>query len=248
MIWLSITFAQPSEEWFKNHPVHNMSIASAQIKEHSSKFNQSVGQALGAELFNKLKESEAKIEDSCTEHSAFISFEHLKQPEQSSEEQLFLSNLFGVEQLHCIENTSTESLLETFRSSDFRTSTMPGVIDFSHELIRFHAKGNDLLQSCTETKSGFGVSATSYCMVETEIFFDNTLWIHSVLRSTQEAPTYQPLLFREEAMYLKPYSSGVALYRYTITRGQDLGRTGKYFLEKTLFYTHSSIKEALQVQ
>ena len=247
MIWISITLAQPSEEWFNSHPLYNMSVVSAQLKKHSSGFDETIGAALSSELFNRLTVSESNIADECIEHSAFISFEHLKEPEQNPEEQLFLSNLFGIEQLHCIEHASTESILKTFRTAEFRKSTMPGVIDFSQELVSLETTEDDLQQSCTETKSGFGVSATKYCMVETEKRFDGTVWIHSVLRSTQQAPAYQPLLFREEAIFLKPYSSGVALYRYTITRGQDLGRTGKYFLEKTLFYTHSSIKEALEV-
>ena len=248
MIWVSISFAQPSEEWFEGHPVNNMKIASALVKDHSSGFNNTIGLAIRADLFSRLIASEAKIEESCFEHSQFISFDHLNQPEQNPEEQSFVSNLFGIEQLHCLENTSIDLVVQTFRSANFRTKTMPGVINFSHELIEAHAKYDGLLQSCTETKSGFGVSATKYCMVETEKLVDNTLLIHSVLQSNDNSPDYQPLLFREEAIFFKPYSSGVALYRYTVTRGQDLGRTGKYFLEKTLFYTHSSIKEALQAQ
>ncbi len=248
MIWISLSLAQPSKDWFNSHPLYNMEVSSTLMNSHSMEFSQSIGSELRADLIDRLTQSESKIKDRCTEHYNFISFEHLERPDQTPEDLLFLNNLFGIEQLHCIENTSIESVLASYRSAEFRKQAMPGVVGFSSELVRLNEKGDDFIQSCTQTKSGFGVLATSYCMLEREHKINSTIWIHSVLRSTETKPSYQQLLFREEALFVKTYNSGVALYRYTITRGQDLGKTGKYFLEKTLFYTHGSIKEALQTE
>ncbi len=246
MIWISLSLAQPPEDWFTVHPLSNMGVATTVTDSLSTEFTQFIGSELRKDLIQRLAQSDSSIDDLCVEHSNFISFEHLTKPNHSSEDLLFLNNTFGIEQLHCIENASIDSILESYRSAEFRKQAMPGVVFFSSELIRQNEKEDDLIQSCTQTKSGFGVSATSYCMLEKERTWNSTVLIHSILRSTETEPSYQALLFREEALFLKTYKSGVALYRYTITRGQDLGRTGKYFLEKTLFYTHGSVKEALQ--
>ena len=72
----------------------------------------------------------------------------------------------------------------------------------------------------------------------------------SSLKSNKHSSDYQTIYFREETVHFSPYknadTNGTLIYRYTLMRSQELGRTGLFFLERTLSYTHQKILDGLQ--
>ena len=56
---------------------------------------------------------------------------------------------------------------------------------------------------------------------------------------------HQPLYLREEVIVLSQIPNGVALYRASFSRSQDLGTTSKYILRNTVDNSQTKIRDGL---
>ena len=155
-------------------------------------------------------------------------------PETSIEESRFLESLFLVESSYCLPNIKLQHAYDVFMSKDFRVDVMPQVTDFS--------KTTD--GSCVQTSGVTGILLPSqYCTLNRELKDSQTVVLYSSLQSAYTDPEYQPLYFREEVIVFSQLTSGVAVYRATFSRSQDLGTTSKYLLRNTVSTSQSKIRD-----
>ena len=166
-------------------------------------------------------------------------------------EEKFLYSMFAIETIHCIPNKKPEEVQTQYNSLDFSKTVMPGVHSYSRESKDEPSKASTI--SCTQTTGLTGVALPSdYCMQHQMWSAPNqSIFIEfSSLESNKRSSDYQTIYFREETVHFSPYESadanGTLIYRYTLMRSQELGRTGLFFLEHTLSYTHQRILEGLQ--
>ena len=155
-------------------------------------------------------------------------------PEISTEEARFLESLFLVESSYCLRNVELQHAYDVFMSKDFRVDVMPQVVDFSKT-----ASG-----SCVQTSGVTGILLPSqYCTLNRKLKDSQTVVLYSSLQSAHTDPAHQPLYFREEVIVFSQLTNGVAVYRATFSRSQDLGTTSKYLLRNTVSTSQSKIRD-----
>ena len=167
-------------------------------------------------------------------------------------EEKFLHSLFAIETVHCIPEKKPQEVQTHYNSLDFRKTVMPGVHSYSRQPKNETTASTT---SCTQTTGLTGITLPSdYCMQHQMWSAPNqSLFIEfSSLVINKRSSDYQTIYFREETVLFSSYESedtnGTLIYRYTLMRSQELGRTGLFFLERTLSYTHQRILEAFLVE
>ena len=166
-------------------------------------------------------------------------------------EKKFLYSMFAIETIHCIPNKKPQEVKAYYNSLEFRKTVMPGVDLYSRQAKSETPETRTT--SCTQTTGMTGVALPSYYCMQHHIWLasDQSLFVEfSSLTSNKRSSDYQTIYYREETVHFSPYenvdTNGTLIYRYTLMRSQDLGRTGLFFLERTLSYTHQKILEGLQ--
>ena len=84
---------------------------------------------------------------------------------------------------------------------------------------------------------------SEYCTYNRELRDSQTILLYSSLQSAVTDSEHQPLYFREEVILFSQLSTGVAVYRATFSRSQDLGTTTKYLLRNTVSSSQSKIRD-----
>ena len=153
----------------------------------------------------------------------------------SPEETVFLESLFLVESSYCLPDVQLQHAYDVFMSKDFRVYVMPQVIDFKKT-----SNG-----SCVKSSGVTGILLPSeYCTYNREVKDPDTIVLYSSLQSAYTDPEHQPLYFREEVIVFSQLDTGVAVYRATFSRSQDLGTTSKYLLRNTVSTSQSKIRDS----
>ena len=153
----------------------------------------------------------------------------------SPEETVFLESLFLVESSYCLPDVQLQHAYDVFMSKDFRVNVMPQVIDFKKT-----SNG-----SCVKSSGVTGILLPSeYCTYNRELKDPETIVLYSSLQSAYTDPEHQPLYFREEVIVFSQLDTGVAVYRATFSRSQDLGTTSKYLLRNTVSTSQSKIRDS----
>lgn len=174
-------------------------------------------------------------QNQCNEGALFKSMNPVSiVPDSSTEEARFLESLFLVESSYCLPNAKLDHAYDVFMSRDFRVDVMPQVVDFSST-----ANG-----SCVQTSGVTGILLPSqYCTLNRELKDSQTVVLYSSLQSAYIDPAHQPLYFREEVIVFSQLTNGVAVYRATFSRSQDLGTTSKYLLRNTISSSQNKIRD-----
>ena len=173
--------------------------------------------------------------DQCTEGALFKSMSSKSiDPNTTVEETEFIESLFLIESSYCIPDVKVEQAYDVFMSKEFRVDVMPQVIGFTKT-------GNS---SCVTSSGVTGILLPSeYCTHNRELKDSETVVLYSSLQSAYTDSDHQPLYFREEVIVFSQLSSGVAVYRATFSRSQDLGTTSKYLLRNTVSTSQSKIRD-----
>lgn len=173
--------------------------------------------------------------DSCTEGALFKSMNpDSVAPKGSQDEQRFVESLFLIESSYCLPDISVDRAYSVFMSKDFRLDVMPQVVGFTQQ-------GNT---SCVESSGVTGILLPSkYCTFNRAKRDENTVVVYTSLSSAYTDSAHQPLYFREEVIVFSQLSSGVAVYRATFSRSQDLGTTTKYLLRNTVSSSQRNIRD-----
>ena len=174
-------------------------------------------------------------QDQCTEGALFKSMNPTSVAKNiSAHETKFIESLFLIESSYCLPNVKVQKAYDVFMSKDFRLDVMPQVVGFSE-----NHNG-----TCVQSSGITGILLPSeYCTYNREIKDSETILIYSSLQSAKTDAEYQPLYFREEVILFSQLSSGVAVYRATFSRSQDLGSTTKYLLRNTVSSSQSNIRD-----
>ena len=175
--------------------------------------------------------------EQCTEGALFKSMSPAKvAPNGSDTEQQFVESLFLIESSYCLPNVDLQKTYDVFMSTDFRINVMPQVIGFTKS-------GNT---SCVQSSGVTGILLPSEYCTTNRIFQDQyNIVFYSSLSSAKTDAEHQPLYFREEIILFSQMPTGVAVYRATFSRSQDLGMTTKYLLRNTVDSSQAKIRDEL---
>ena len=174
-------------------------------------------------------------QNQCTEGALFKSMNPKSiAPQGSTEETRFIESLFLIESSYCLPATKLQHAYDVFMSKEFRIDVMPQVIDFTK------TSGG----SCVKSSGVTGILLPSeYCTYNRELKDSETILVYSSLQSAYTDPEHQPLYFREEVIVFSQLPTGVAVYRATFSRSQDLGTTSKYLLRNTVSTSQGNIRD-----
>lgn len=245
------SWALPNQQWFDQQK-HPQSI----IKQHpydvlSDPFIKEIQQIVSQRTLGFYSYKYQNLTKNCVDKYDLHHGDDFAIKPTNDIEETFLYSMFAIETIHCIPNRKPQEVQVHYNSLDFRKNVMPGVDSYSRQTKDETSKAHD--SSCTQTTGMTGVALPSnYCMQHNMWSAPNqSLFIEfSSLTSNKRSSDYQTIYYREETVHFSPYqnanTSGTLIYRYTLMRSQELGRTGLFFLERTLSYTHQKILEGLQ--
>lgn len=175
--------------------------------------------------------------EQCTEGALFKSMSPTKvAPNGSETEHQFVESLFLIESSYCLPSVDLQKTYDVFMSTDFRINVMPQVVSFT--------KSGQT--SCVQSSGVTGILLPSeYCTINRILQDTQNILVYSSLSSAKTDPEHQPLYFREEIILFSQMSTGVAVYRATFSRSQDLGMTSKYLLRNTVDSSQAKICDEL---
>ena len=235
---LSAYALEPAQiySWIGTHaPTHHAEFFHA-YGDLSKEFHKTLISWSNTQLKRSAK-SAAKLhqQDQCTEGALFKSMNPTSvATNTSANETRFIESLFLIESSYCLPNIKVQQAYDVFMSKDFRLGVMPQVIGFSKT-----RNG-----TCVQSEGVTGILLPSeYCTYNRELRDDQTILLYSSLQSAVIDSEHQPLYFREEVILFSQLSTGVAVYRATFSRSQDLGSTTKYLLRNTVSSSQSKIRD-----
>ncbi len=139
-----------------------------------------------------------------------------------------------IESSYCLPDVKLKQAYSVFMSKEFRLDVMPQVVGFTQQ-------GDT---SCVESSGVTGILLPSeYCTFNRIKQDEETVVVYTSLSSAYTDPAHQPLYFREEVIVFSQLSNGVAVYRATFSRSQDLGTTTKYLLRNTVSSSQGNIRD-----
>lgn len=173
----------------------------------------------------------------CTESALFQSMNPKKVLESPNiREQKFIESLFIIESSYCFPGATLDNTYNVFMSPMFREQFMPQVTAYT-----ITKEG-----SCVQSSGVPGILLpTYYCSKIDQNQDKNHIIIYSSMTSVQNDANHQPIYVREEVIVLSQLPSGVALYRASFSRAQDLGTTTKYILRNTVDNSQTKIRDGL---
>ena len=251
---IASSWAVPNQQWFHQYKIKELItqkpspypiISENFIQKLQTVVPQRTLAFLSSELTSHIKNCEERY---TLQHNSDFPL-----PSQNEMEKEFLHSLFAIETIHCIPNRTPEEVRRQYHSTEFRINIMPGVSSFSMQ----SPSNTDIPQtkrqmSCTTTEGTTGITLpSSYCMEHLMWSDPNTSTFVEMasLDSNNRSTERQPIYFRQESLlfskYESPQGTGTIIYRYTLTRSMDLGRTSIFFIDKTLYYSHHRIHEGL---
>ncbi len=174
---------------------------------------------------------------SCSESALFQSMTpNIVAPESSEIEQQFINSLFIIESSYCLPQATLENTYNVFMSSVFRESYMPQVAEYTPNNYG----------ACIQSSGITGILLPSYYCARLNVHKDDShILIYSTLDSVTIDDKHEPLYLREEIIVLSKVPNGVALYRASFSRSQDLGTTTKYLLRNTIDNSQDKIRNGL---
>ena len=251
---ISSSWAVPSQKWFHEYKAKELITTKPSpypvISDHFIQTLQDVVPQRTLAFFSSQLTSHMK---NCKESYVLQHSSDFPLPSQNETEKLFTQSLFAIETIHCIPNRTPEEVRQQYHSTEFRIDIMPGVSSFSMQaLTEIDIPQTKRQISCTTTEGMTGITLpSSYCMEHLMWSDPNTSTFVELasLYSNNRSTELQPIYFRQESLLFSKYNGtqgkGTVIYRYTLTRSMDLGRTSIFFLDKTLYYSHHRIREGL---
>jgi hypothetical protein len=237
---ISVVFAMTTNDlyvWMKK----NSSVANSQTILHRYPgLEHTFSKNLIQWTQNQLAKSASKAlqnykNGNCTEGAFFKVVDSNKVSSANSEvEKTFTDSLFLIESSYCISNVELQKAFDVYMSTDFRLDVMPRVTNVSVNNTGF----------CVSTEGITGLILPAVQCSQTKIKQqENVIIVHNTLDSVKTGPSYQPLYYREEIIVFAELQNGVALYRGTFTRSEDIGVTSKYVLSNTVESSQNDIRD-----